>query len=662
MKPVWKKIGIGAGILTGVLVVTLAGGIFYLQSHGLQKFASSKGSAVIGRTLAIDDLRLRWHWSEPRLVARNISLSNPEGAAEPNLFSADMVDIRFRVWPLLIGQLQLTEVNLDKPRLILEKTDEDTKNWDLPFMSKGKAAAETVVPEDRHDFPLVGSIVIQDGVLVYRDIPKKLDVELALDTAQGEGSDKSGLTISGEGTLQDKKFELTAKGGSIDNLRDTNKPYPLSVDLKMGPTVLKLDGTFKDPIKLTGIDASLSLQGDNAADLFYLTAIPLPPTPPYKLSGQLTKKEKVWGYENFTGKVGDSDLSGSVAYDTSGERGFARMNLASKLMDMKDLGGFIGLTPKNAARQAASDRALPDIPLNLERLRATDLDVTLKADEIRAPGIPVNRLNTHIVLKQGVLTFDPLNVGIARGTMDGSLLVDGSKDVPHLKSDLVLKKISLKEFFNNPKFEDVTSGRFGGRVQLTGNGKSLADVLASSDGRVTFAMSGGKISLLIIEAAGLDVAEAAPLLLDRDRSTHIRCAVGDFKVTNGILNSETFVFDTNDTNVAGDAQINLKTEALDIRVKAHPKDPSLFAAKTPIVVGGTLKNPAVGLSPGELGGRSVAAVALGALLTPVAAIIPFLEMGLGEDSDCSGLIRQAQAKSGAPVPENAPEKIAPAAE
>jgi hypothetical protein len=44
----------------------------------------------------------------------------------------------------------------------------------------------------------------------------------------------------------------------------------------------------------------------------------------------------------------------------------------------------------------------------------------------------------------------------------------------------------------------------------------------------------------------------------------------------------------------------------------------------------------------------VAAVALGAFLSPVAAILPFVDVGLAKNADCAGLTAQAQAQ-GAPV-------------
>jgi AsmA family protein len=156
-------------------------------------------------------------------------------------------------------------------------------------------------------------------------------------------------------------------------------------------------------------------------------------------------------------------------------------------------------------------------------------------------------------------------------------------------------------------------------------------------------MAGGKISLLIIEAAGLDIGQATPLLLGEDRSTDIRCAIGDFKVENGLLNSEIFVFDTTDSNIAGNMHINLKDETIDAKAEVHPKDFSVLSARTPITVSGTLKHPSIGLDAEELAIRSASAVVLGVFLTPAAAIIPFIELGLGEDSNCRDLIQQARS-------------------
>jgi uncharacterized protein involved in outer membrane biogenesis len=332
-----------------------------------------------------------------------------------------------------------------------------------------------------------------------------------------------------------------------------------------------------------------------------------------------------------------------------------KAELVSQLLDMKDLAGFIGATPtegtispaqkEQAERIKTSPRLLPDVPINLTRLRATDMNVRLKANQIKSLEFPINNLDIGFNIENGMLKMDPFNFGVAYGTISGSLILDGQRDIPLIQSDLLIKRLSFKQFFAKTQFESLSSGYFGGRLQLKGKGSSLADVLATSDGRIILMMSGGTVSLLMIDAAGLNIGQAIPLLLGKDKSTDIRCAIGDFKVENGLLNSNVFVLDTTDSNIAGKMHINLKDEALDAKVEAHPKDFSLLSAHTPITITGTLKAPSIGLDPKELALRSTSAVALGVFLSPFAAIIPFIELGLGKDSDCGELILHARRSS-----------------
>jgi uncharacterized protein involved in outer membrane biogenesis len=287
------------------------------------------------------------------------------------------------------------------------------------------------------------------------------------------------------------------------------------------------------------------------------------------------------------------------------------------------------------------------MPVNLERLRATNLDIRLRGKRILAPNLPIDNLDARFLLENGRLSVEPLKFGVASGTIGGSIVLDGRKDVPRVETNLALQRLSLKRFFEGSQLADVTAGRFGGRVQLAGSGKSLAEILATSDGRLALSMADGRLSALITEAAGIDLAEALPRLFGDDESYGIRCIVGDFRARDGIFRSQILVIDTTDTNITGEATVNMQREALDVRLVAHPKDPSPLSARTPVTISGSFANPAVGVDPSGLVARGAAAIALGALLTPLAALIPLIELGLGEDSDCNGLIQQAQkAKKG----------------
>ena len=58
----------------------------------------------------------------------------------------------------------------------------------------------------------------------------------------------------------------------------------------------------------------------------------------------------------------------------------------------------------------------------------------------------------------------------------------------------------------------------------------------------------------------------------------------------------------------------------------------MFAAPTPIDIGGTFKKPSFGLDTKVLVERGAATVALGVVLTPVGSLLAFIDPGTAKDS------------------------------
>ena len=647
------------GILIGVLLLALILIIIFSEPL-VRSLTENQGSKRLGRELVIaGDLDIDWHFMHTDVHVEKLRLANAPGYPDENMASIETLDFSFKPLKLFIGKLEFGDIVLVKPRLILEKKSLVENNWQFPALSTANAAQEAVEPDSRHDFPLIGMLELREGQVIYRDQTKGLTLDLALDTVVGEGGESDNkksdrrFTITGTGSIQDEAFELEVSGESLETLRDSTRDYPLTLRVTMGDTEVVVDGSFRDPIKLTGVDASLNIAGDNMANLFYLTAIPLPPTPPYTLAGQLTKKDGVWGYEAFNGEVGGSDLSGDLTYDTRGERGFLKANLTSNLLDSQDLGGFIGLPPSGeeaspeqqqaAAEKEASPNLIPDVPLRVERLRGTDLDVTLHAARIEAPNLPFKGMDVRFDLQDGLLKLDPLKVVLADGTIDGMIEVDAQQDVPPMKLDLNLRNLSLAQFFAGTRFADTTEGLFGGQITLTGQGASLAEVLAASNGELAIVIADGKISLLLMEASDLDIGQALPLFLGQDKSTRIRCGLADFNVEDGLLTSDVVVLDTEDSLLVGNMTIDMEDEVINAKLDAKPKDNSLLSLRVPVVVSGRLKEPEVGLDTERTLSRGAAAVALGTLLSPFAAILPFIESGDAENTNCRELINRSRS-------------------
>jgi uncharacterized protein involved in outer membrane biogenesis len=94
--------------------------------------------------------------------------------------------------------------------------------------------------------------------------------------------------------------------------------------------------------------------------------------------------------------------------------------------------------------------------------------------------------------------------------------------------------------------------------------------------------------------------------------------------------------------------MRLDTEALDFTVTGKPKSPRLIRVRAPVLIRGTLEHPKIGIEPGKALMQAGAAVALGVLATPFAAILAFVDPGLAKNADCAALIAETNT-SGAPA-------------
>jgi uncharacterized protein involved in outer membrane biogenesis len=91
-----------------------------------------------------------------------------------------------------------------------------------------------------------------------------------------------------------------------------------------------------------------------------------------------------------------------------------------------------------------------------------------------------------------------------------------------------------------------------------------------------------------------------------------------------------------DSTVRIDGRIDLRDESLALRAVARPKDISPLSLRSPVTVGGTLADPVVGIDPSRLAARAAAALALGTIAAPGAALLPLIDLGSrGEGDPCA---------------------------
>lgn len=646
-----RAILIGVAVLALLIAFAIALFDWNLLRAPISRYVSGK----LDRTFVIaGDLKVKLSLT-PLIEVNRVSLANAPWGSEASMAEAERAVFRVELMPLLHGKVVIPEVALTKPSLLLERDKDGNANWDF-----GRPDAKPA----RMDPPEIGSLRIDEGKVQVRDAGLQAQVALLIqsDAAASDPAKPQtdtvpragGIRFKGEGSMRKETVEIQGHAGEPLSLQQAGTPYELSVKASAGRSNASFKGTLV-PLKLDSIDGTLEASGDDLSQLYPLVPVPLPWTPAYKISGHLTRAGDKWNFGDVKGKVGNSDVAGTAALDVGGERPKVSADVTSTRLDYKDLAGFLGAPPpvkagntrtpeqqKEAVRRAATERVLPSKEYDLKKLRAADVDFKFRGKSVIASGFPLDDMSVHLKLKDGELKLAPLDFGVAGGNVVATVTLDARKPVIHSAADVTVRNVDLSKLLPILKANEQSAGKVGGRAKLVATGNSVQQMAASADGELALIMREGRLSTLSLFLANLDLANAARMLVRGDQNAPVHCMVASTTVRDGWLNSNFLVVDSTEELITGEGGIDLREERYKLRIKADSKRASLLALRGPIRVGGTFKHPEVTPEVAPLAVRAGAAIALGALLTPPAALLALIDPGGAKDSDCAALVARAQ--------------------
>ena len=586
--------------------------------------------AQTGRSFHIDgDLRVSLGRTL-RVRADGVRLGNADWAGEEDPWMAQVprLWLSLRTWPLLRGRAQMPELRLEQAVVLLQTDpDGDGGNWDF-----GRPRREGP-PRWRLE-----RLWVDDGALRFVDAAGRTDIRVDLDSrAPRDEHAAPPVGIDGGGIWRGNRFSIEGVAESPLALAQTDEPYRISLQASAGRTHATARGSLVNPFQFRHFDLQLAMRGEDLEDLYPLLGLALPPTAAYAFDGRLRRAGDVWQYTGFEGTVGRSDLSGDVRVDVGGARPHFHARLHSRKLDFDDLSGFVGAPPDEP--DPHPDRLLPQATYDLAKLRSMDADVAWKAARVEAPPLPMDDMDAHLLLEGGVLRLEPLNLGIAGGDIRSTIRMDARNPVISTQLQAAIRGIRLDKLFPDATLAKQASGAIGGDLDLKGRGNSIAAMLGTADGSIGVGMGRGHVGNLIMELAGLDIAESLKYLVTRGRQIPVRCIFGDFGVRDGVMQSRALAFDSTDTIIIGEGSISLKDEQLDLLLRPRPKDRSILSLRSPLRIGGTFKDPSFRPDFKALGVRGAIAVALGSIAPPAALLATF-EPGPGKDSDCGGKYAQ----------------------
>ena len=460
-----------------------------------------------------------------------VKFFNVAGAKNPNMVEVKSVTVRPSLLALLVGNIEVSEVTLVEPKIVLEINAEGKPNWEFtPSVAEAKSAA----PKPASPKPIsLGRLVIDNGTLIFSDskagvsvVAEKANVSASVGSLDGPYGLEGGATVNGAPLRIDLSVGTKGSNG-----------LPASVALEAGGGKLTFKGTLSElgpNASLAGV-ASVSAESLTGfiATLISLAGQPIPALPPllaskFSFDGGIEVSQTKVAAKDFklalAGDSGSGSLSVTLkpALVVDGKLLLPRIDLDRALAGLQQPPEPTTTAAKPAATAAGpapaasgGDSLLTSLTAKLsieaneviyhkEPIRNVALDLDAKGGAVAVPRLSATLPGDMVLQAKSTMSGDP-----NRPTVSGDFSLVGPKlrdtlkwldvDVSQLPADK-LARLSLK-------------GRMassGGNVQVTNAAFELDDIKGTGGVVVTFSVPLSIVTNLEFDTLDLDPFLAKP--------------------------------------------------------------------------------------------------------------------------------------------------------
>ena len=365
-------------ILGGLLVVLLAAAVIVpplIDFSAYRAPAVSAVQAATGRTLGLEGpIRLKI-LPTPSLVVEDVALGNADGTTDQQMVTVASISAELAILPLLSGTIQITELVLDGPDIVLETLADGRNNWTF---TPPAAAADNSANSGGMDVRL-DQVRIVDGRLRYRDqaaetVTAITAVTLSLAADSLEGPYRADGTFEFDGRETDVTLETRRR-------RD-GSALPFTLGFEVGDAV---SGTVAGNANPAGsFDGSLTLETGSMSSLLALLPPGLAPALAVDESAairtELTASATGFSAQDLSLTLGENTITGRISAALTEQGVDLTAALAADNLALEELVEAIELDDAEDTTTTGDVAAGPLLPPGLTADLALDVDTATAAD------------------------------------------------------------------------------------------------------------------------------------------------------------------------------------------------------------------------------------------------------------------------------------------
>ena len=511
----WTAI-IGGGLVVLVIVALLIIPMFV----DIQKYKpeiEKKVAEATGRPFNLGgDLNLfLFPWAGISLS--DLRLGNPSGFKEKDFVTVESFEVKVKLLPLILKDIQVKRFILKGPRIVLEMLKDGRGNWEGIGKPSGKVPPkppkeEKKLAEKKPGLGLpikslaIGEFAITEGYVLFIDHAKGARKEISdMNLRLKDVSFDRPIHLALSANLDEKPLSLEGTVGPLGK-----EPGKGTIPLDIAVMALKqlnvsLKGKLTDPASKPGFDLALKVSLFSPRKLVEVLGQPFPvkTSDPKALSSVALKLNLKGNPQNVSISNGVLDLDDSKLTFAIRAKEFSKPDVKFDLnLDKIDMDRYLPPSSEKKPGQAEKKAAAPapeKKKTDYTTLRKLFLEGTIRAGEIKAHGAKIQDFNMKITGKKGLFRLDPLALKLYEGDMSSKVIFDVRQDIP--KTNMVLR---IKQVQVGPLVRDLMKKDF-----IEGTVKSDVDIRMAGDDvdRIKRTLN-GKGDLLFNDGAivGIDLA------------------------------------------------------------------------------------------------------------------------------------------------------------
>jgi AsmA protein len=571
MKPNWKLIGIGAGVVAGFLALAAALFIVFFPKELAAREAERRIEAATERDLVLgDNIEIRL-WPALGFSVDNASLSNPEGfdevarrggteAAEVPFISADRIVFAVALLPLLSGDVQVRRLIFEGAEVRLRAKEDGRANWTFPMEEDPDQLTLDDLRLD--DVQLTDSLITFDGAegdppLTLEDVDARLSLE-SLDTA---------ANLEAAFNYREERVNIDSQIAVPRAVLEKGET-PIAAQVQSDALNGRFDGAFN--AETGALAGAIEMRGASLRRLLAWIGSPMADGGgfgAFDVSAQLARQDDTLALSEATFSLDDISARGNLNIVTQANE---RLRIDGALTAPRiDLNTYLPPPSQGAdASGVAVDQGWSNDPIDFTGLRALDANLTLGVGALRFQRMDFSNVEMALRVANGAADARLTRLSLYGGAGTGRLIADGSGAVPRLAIELNAQNIQAEPLLRDAIGFDKIAGRGALRASLVGVGPSQAALMRSLRGNASFGFNDGQWK-------GVNLAQMARTLQSVMSGQGVSSGGGatdfaelsaSFAVADGVAATENLRLLNPFVRLEGAGLVNIGAQTIDMRI------------------------------------------------------------------------------------------------